>query len=228
MKTLYLLLDGLTILFPFLLSFDKKVAYYKSWKYIFYAILIIGIPFVIWDMLFTKWEIWGFNSTYLTGLNIGNLPIEEVLFFVVVPYACVFIHACVKAYFPTAKLTKFNNVFYLVFAAFNLTMLVVGFGNYYTTTASVIALLVILLLKKSSLNITYIPISFLIALIPFFIVNGVLTGSGIDAAIVWYDDTQNLAVRMFTIPIEDSVYGWTLIAMNIYVVEYFLQKKKSA
>lgn len=228
MNALYLLLDGLTIIFPFLLSFDKKVAYYKQWKYIFYGILWVGIPFVIWDMLFTKWEIWGFNADYLTGLHLANLPIEEVLFFVVVPYSCIFIHACLKAYFPQAKLTVFNKVFYVIFTLFTFVLLVVGWGNYYTTTASLIALLVILFLNKSSLKLNYIPIAFLIALVPFFIVNGVLTGTGIENQIVWYDNTENLGIRMLTIPIEDTVYGWTLIAMNIYVVEYFLQKKSES
>ena len=55
-------------------------------------------------------------------------------------------------------------------------------------------------------------------------VNGVLTGSFIDAPIVWYNNTQNLGTRMFTIPIEDVFYGMGLILLNILLTEVFLPK----
>ena len=61
-------------------------------------------------------------------------------------------------------------------------------------------------------------------LIPFFIVNGVLTGSFIDAPIVWYNNTQNIGTRMFTIPVEDVFYGMGLILLNILLTETFLPK----
>lgn len=114
MNSLYLLLDGLTLVFPLLLSFDKKVAFYKSWKFLIYGFLIVGIPFIVWDILFTEMKVWGFNADYLTGISLYNLPIEEVLFFVVVPFACTFIYACIKEYFPKLRLTGFNRMFYAV------------------------------------------------------------------------------------------------------------------
>ena len=97
---IYLYLDLLVIAFPLLLSFDKKVAYFKTWKYLFPAILIIGAFFVLWDMQFTRMNIWSFNQKYLLGIYMYNLPIEEVLFFIVVPFSCVFIYEVLKAYFP--------------------------------------------------------------------------------------------------------------------------------
>ena len=72
----YLFLDILSVIFPFLLSFDKKVAFYKTWKYLFPAMFIVGLFFIVWDMLFTAKGVWGFNPAYISGIHIFNLPIE--------------------------------------------------------------------------------------------------------------------------------------------------------
>ena len=85
MKYLYLLIDGLTIIGPLLLSFDKKVAFYKDLKPLFLSLFVMMLVFVPWDVAFTEYQIWGFNEQYLSGIYIFNLPIEELLFFIVVP-----------------------------------------------------------------------------------------------------------------------------------------------
>ena len=93
-----------TIAGPLALSFDKKVHFYTYWKALFPALLLIGTAFLIWDEYFTINKIWGFNNDYLHGIYLGHLPLEEVLFFLVVPYACVFIYEVLIAYFPNIKL----------------------------------------------------------------------------------------------------------------------------
>lgn len=227
MNYLYLLLDLLTVIFPIALSFDKKVAFYKSWKFLIYGFLFIGIPFIVWDIVFTAKGVWGFNPTYLTGFSIGNLPIEEILFFVVVPFSCTFIYVCLKAYFPKLKLTGFNQIFYAALAIYSIALIALGWGGAYTMSAALIALLTIPVLMRLKINIDHLPLAFVISLVPFFLVNGVLTGTGLEAPIVWYNDVENSGIRFFTIPIEDVVYGWTLIAGNCVVFEWFLSRKSN-
>jgi lycopene cyclase domain-containing protein len=55
-------------------------------------------------------------------------------------------------------------------------------------------------------------------------VNGVLTGSFIEEPIVWYDDTHNLGIRIFTIPIEDSVYSLMMFLMTIQLMEWLKRR----
>lgn len=205
-QNLYLWLDILTLLGPLILSFDKKVAFFKNWKPLFLSILIMMLVFIPWDIAFTKNGVWGFNPDYLCGLELFNLPVEEWLFFIVVPYACVFIFECCRAYFED-YLSPFAKP---IFIAIALIILVVGLFNYdksYTVINFLgAALMIAITLFSRQKNIGYFLLSFLISLLPFLLINGVLTGSFIDEPIVWYNNEENLGIRIFSIPLEDSIY----------------------
>lgn len=226
---LYLLLDLGVILFPFLLSFDKKVHYVSKWKYTLGGIVAIGIPFLIHDYYFTAKGIWGFNETYLTGPHLFNLPIEEVLFFVVVPFSCTFIYACVRAYFPKVNFDGFNKICYPILVLYGLTVLIMGWGNWYSTMVALIALPMLLgfWYKRQAYN--FLPLSFVLSIIPFFMMNSALTGSFTPEPIVWYNNAENLGFRWGTIPVEDILYSFILVAGNIWVYKSLLEweeKKK--
>ena len=60
-------------------------------KPVFLSILITLLIFSLWDIYAVYSGHWEFNSNYITNLRLINLPIEEVLFFAVVPFACLFI-----------------------------------------------------------------------------------------------------------------------------------------
>jgi lycopene cyclase domain-containing protein len=94
---LYLMVDLAVLALPFLLSFDKKVSFYKEWKYFFPINLAVGAFFIAWDVWFTNAGVWAFNEDYLLGPTLFGLPIEECLFFFCIPYASVFTYFALRA-----------------------------------------------------------------------------------------------------------------------------------
>lgn len=219
MKTLYLIINLGTFLCAFFLSFDKKINYQKSWKSSLLSSVIIGIPFIIWDIIFTKNKFWGFNKEYITEIYIYNLPIEEILFFICIPFSCTFIYEVCKHYFKKLNMNNFNRVFYILIILYSIFLIISEKGIGYYTLSVVISSSLILLWLNFNNYYTYIPIAFFISIIPFLLVNGLLTGFFTEEPIVWYNENQKINQRIFTIPIEDVLYSFTLIASNIIVFE---------
>ena len=69
-------------------------------------------------------------------------------------------------------------------------------------------------------------VSYIFILIPFFIINGLLTGSFILEEIVWYNDNYNLGIRIGTIPLEDIFYGFSLLFLPLYIDQELRSIKK--
>lgn len=220
----YLLLNLSTILFPLLLSFDQKVNYKSYFKSVFLSAIIVAIPFIIWDEIFTNAGVWGFNEKYLIGFYIGHLPIEEWLFFITVPFACVFVFQCVKAYFQLINLQKFNVIFWFIIIVYIFVLLYFGYNKMYTLTVTIFSIVAFLIIFKSP-SAYFFPLSFILSLIPFVFMNGALTGAFTDSPVVWYNDNENIHQRFWTIPLEDFLYAFTLISSNIFLVEFFQKRK---
>lgn len=228
MKYTYLFVNLFTILIPFLFSFHPALKFYKNWKAFFPAVFFTGILFIIWDMYFTYLGVWGFNEQYLTGLYIGNLPFEEVLFFICIPYACVFTFHCLSLFMSrrvNVKRQKNITVFIVT------VLLVVGIMNITSlyTASTFLSLSILLFLSHFVWRIPWLNrfyIIYSILLIPFFIVNGILTGTGLEEPVVWYDPNQFLNLRIITIPLEDIFYGMELILINLLIYKFLLKKKR--
>lgn len=227
--SLYLWIDLLSLSVPFLVSFHPRIKLYKNWKALFLAMLLSLIPFIIWDVFFTVQGYWGFNETYLSGNYLFRLPIEEWLFFICIPYACVFTHLSILEINPklgvSDEVKNWINTF--LFVLFSL-IFVFNYDKAYTAIDMIFAIIILLIVKKFNpklLNSFYV--TFLFMLIPFFIVNGVLTGTGIEGNIVWYNDEQNLGIRLGTIPIEDSAYAFSLILLNLFLFTKFKEDFKA-
>lgn len=226
MSYLYLLLDLGSLSIPFLFSFHPKLKFYKYWKALFLAIPITMLIFIPWDIIFTQNGFWGFNNSYFLNTRIFSLPIEEWLFFICIPYACVFTHYALLYYFPKMQLSHAasKSITFLLLATLILGVSI-HYDHWYTFiifSFSIFLISIVFYFNKELLKTYYL--TFLVMLIPFFLVNGILTGSFIVNEVVWYNPDQILGVRLFTIPIEDTLYAFTLILMNLALTAYFQKK----
>ena len=219
----YLFVNLSCIIIPLIASFYKNYPFFKSWKYFFKANLIVAFLFIIHDIYFTSLGVWGFNSDYLiNSLNVYNLPFEEVLFFICIPYACVFTYFVFTKYVPD---NLFPVIIYKIIHNFLLLLTlfssIINYDYLYTFYTSIFLFLMLIFVKLKKFDLRKIILAY-IAIIPFFFLsNGLLTGSFIESPIVFYNNNENLNLRMFTIPVEDIFYGFLLIMSNCLLFDYF-------
>ena len=213
----YLKILILSTFVPVIFSFHPKVKFYIYYKSIFRATLLVSLIYILWDIIFTKLGIWGFNNQYLNGIYIFNLPIEEILFFLCIPFCCLYTYHLVEkfniSFFKNTDWEKINVYFLFI-------VLVLGLINYtklYTFICFIMFSLVLFIVNKSSININFnfFYTTFILIIIPFLIINGALTGLFFDQTVVWYNNKEILGLRIFTIPVEDAFYAHQLILLNL-------------
>lgn len=226
-KYYYLLLDIGSFIVPFVYSFERKrIHFIQHWKSYFSAISLVGIFFIIWDIYFTKEGVWGFNNDYLIGVRFLKLPIEECFFFLLIPYASNFIHYALFYFFPKYKCST-KTAKYIAIALFvvSLSIAITNTDKIYTLSSfGLFAIFMLLqIIFKWTLFQRYI-LSFLVILIPFFMVNSILTGTLLEAPIVWYNNAENLGIRIGTIPIEDFFYCFSMLYSSSLLFDFFKNK----
>ena len=223
--SLYIKILLFSFIIPFIASFNSRIKFNIYFLPLSLALLTSAIPFILWDIYFTHLGIWGFSPKYNLGILLINLPLEEILFFLIIPFCCLF------TYFVLKKFDKFNLRYnYVVLRLFSLILLVVGILFYdkaYTLSVCLLSSLVMLNISfsKSKWNGYFFSTYIIISLIPMVIVNGILTGLlDPNTPPVWYNNDEFIGVRFLTIPIEDFLYNLILMYTNFILFEFFSNK----
>ncbi len=227
----YLILDFLIILFPLIFSFKWKFKYYQFFKPLFASIAVVGISYILWDIIVTARGDWSFNKEFLIGIEIFGLPIEEILFFIVVPFACIFIYENLM-YFIKDKKVPFNKWFYIFLAALFILIGLVFRSQEYTILAMFSCALFFFIASTIFPNILqsrnywfYIILSF----IPFIIFNYLLTSLVVveySPIAIWGGDGAWNG-RFLTIPIEDFFYNFSMLSFYLMFYLFFKDKWSS-
>lgn len=217
-KYTYLLLNIGSILVPLAFSFERRLAFFKQWRALFPAMAITAGFFIIWDHYLTVWGVWGFNPTYLVGIWIWDLPIEEWMFFLFIPYSCMFIYGSLNVLIKTDPPKRLVRNLTAVWIVVLVVVAALNYGRLYTgIKLSLTAALLVFAYVRNYAWLGRFYRAYLVSLIPFLLVNGVLT----SLPVVTYNDAENLGIRIHTIPIEDTQYTLLLLLMNTVLFEHF-------
>lgn len=214
-----LLLLVIFIVIPVIFSIKREDQYLNKLKYLLPSIIFTGVIFVIWDIRFTELRIWEYNPDFISGIKIKNLPLEKWFFFIAIPFCSVYIYE-----FLNGKTTRFENP--NVFVAISLVLLVVFGGVAYFFRQNLYTFFTFFLLaiyfgytifrNNFKKNYPRFYISFLVALIPFLLLRGVLT----TLPLIIFNSAHITNIHIFTIPIEDLGYFFLLHLMNVTIYEY--------
>ena len=222
----YLLINFFTIIICFIYSFDKRIKFNKHFKTFIFSSTIVAIPFIIWDIWFTKIGVWWFNDNYVIGFRLFGLPIEEILFFFCIPFSCVFTYFCLTKFFSWNWANAFNNIIVFVTCIVCAVVALLHYDLTYTLLTALVTLATVIYLHFIAKEewIGQASLIFGILMLGFFPVNGILTGTGLESPIVNYNPNEFLGIRMGTIPIEDAVYGYSQFLWNIYFFQFLKRK----
>ncbi|MBF0385054.1 MAG: lycopene cyclase domain-containing protein [Candidatus Omnitrophica bacterium] len=229
----YLTLNVLTLIGPLFLSFERRVFYFGKWKFLFQSILIVSVPFLLWDHYFTKQGYWGFNKEFLSGIFFFGLPIEEVFFFLVTPFSCLFIYEVLKYFFKKIEKNEAIRFFALILAVLTAFISLFNKSRPYTALAfsscSILLFINLFFLKPKYLP--YFFFMYFISFIPFLLINGVLTNglkSIAQCPVVWYNPQAIMNIRIKGIPVEDFFYSLTLLLANVNIYEALKNRPKGS
>ena len=218
----YLLLNIFIIIVPLLLIYERNLKFYKKIRSVFISILIVSLIYIIWDSIATVRGDWGFNPKYLIGFNLFSLPLEEILFFITVPYSIIFIYETANYYLEERKIF-FNRYPYFLLIILFLVGIVVFRDQEYTLIVfsyCVVFFLLSTFFFSDILKSKTFWLTILISYLPFLIVNYILT----SLPIVTYNSNAIWGNRFLTIPLEDFFYSFSMIAFWLLV--YLIADKK--
>lgn len=209
---------------PLIFSFEKRIKFYLNQKYLIPAIIFSGAIFILWDIRFTELGIWSFNNDFITGVKILNLPIEEWLFFIIIPYSSVFIYEFLKI-----KFTRFEkpNIFLAISLVILLIFIVVAWFfrqklyTFFTFFLLSVYFGYTIFRNRFKAHYTKFYLAYIISLVPYFILRVAFT----SLPIITYNNAHLLSARILNVPLEDFGYFFLLLLMNITIFEYLKERR---
>jgi len=219
---LYLLINIIILAIPLLLTFAPKVYYYRKAKSLVLSILVVSTLFIIWDALATARGDWAFNHKYVGEFRIFGLPLEEILFFITVPYSCIFLYETFRTYFKKRRVF-YNQHLYSILALFCFAVAILFINKAYTATVFIMTGTLFVSARfcfKSIFSSSHYWLYLIVCTLLFTIFNHALT----SLPVVIYSSLAIIGWRVGTIPVEDFFYNYSLL--SFYLIMYLFAEEK--
>ena len=205
----YLLFNLLVLAGPVVFSFDSRVRYVRRWPAALLSAVALMAPFVLWDSLVTGRH-WWFNPRFTAGTFIGPLPAGEWLFFITVPFASLFVWEVLRFYRPQQHAARSRGALPWIWLGLPFAAWMLWLDKEYTA----LVVLVFTLIAQADvaaggrvlMHRNIWPYAAILAGL-MLLFNGYLTAR----PVVLYNPHFQLDWRIFTIPVEDFFYGYSLL-----------------
>lgn len=86
----YMMVLLLSISIPFVCNFWPPLKFYRHLRSLLYSIGLIVLLYGAWDVVAVWRRHWFFDPAGVWSFRIINLPLEEFLFFIIIPFCCIF------------------------------------------------------------------------------------------------------------------------------------------
>lgn len=214
----YLLTDIAIVAVPLLLNLVRPFREYRKLKPLLLSILSVGGVYAIWDIIATARGHWEFNPAHILGPKLFGLPLEELLFFVVAPYSCLFVYESLGYFFGDRKVSGWN-LKYIIPGLFTAFAFFEGLREYTLVAIAVTLIMTSIISRKDpalfeSRNYwVYMGICTL-----FFILFNQLLAA---IPIVTYSSRAIMDVRFLSIPLEDFLYNYSMLTLYLFAYRKF-------
>lgn len=207
---------NLFVFVPLLLFSLRKTWGISVKKQILYSFLFVSFPFIIWDVVATRFGHWAFSEKCTLGFSFMGVPLEEIMFFFAIPFGCIYAWEALNKYKKDNGLleTKTVNMTLITLVIFGSLLLILGGGYSHISGALLIVTsfalhsmgwlhrhefwrfqaVIYCLFVAFSLILTFLPV----------------VTYGHDAITGW---------RFMTIPVENFAYSFVLINVSLLVYE---------
>lgn len=221
-NSIYLFFNLFVLLPPLLISIFSDVKTYKNWRGLLAGFLLVSLPFILWDVWAAAAGHWFFSDQYIYEFRIGGVPLEELLFFVTVPFAMCFVWDSLKKHIPSKEVSDVlaaTSLSLISLAAF--VMLLGQWGRGYTRSAAIATLITVLVITISRWWRRNLFWWFqLVLLAIFFVANTFLTA----LPVITYGVGSFIGFKIGTIPLEDFFFNFALINLFVMVYDYTTRK----
>jgi len=225
MNYTYLLVNLGLLLFSVLVFSNKKLNFAGQSKFIILAVLINVFAFSVPTEFLTQLKVIVFNPPYLSGMTLWELPIEELLLSLLLPVCGLAVYLFLNIHFPDNSMEKYSLALSNIMLGVCIAMLYFGHQKLFTLfTFSILLVFLLYIEYVSKIRFMYrFYRAFLLSLILFYIVYGILT----SIPVIQYTTEETLNFNLAHIPFESHFYFMSMLLLSIYLFELFKSRARN-
>lgn len=225
MNYTYLLVNLGLLLFSGLVFSNRQINFAGQSKFIILAVLINVFAFSVPTEFLTQLKVIVFNPPYLSGMTLWELPIEELLLSLLLPFSGIAIYLFMNMRYKDNSLEKYSLALSNMMLGVCIAMLYFGHQKLYTLfTFSILLVFLLYIEYVNRIRFMYkFYRAFLVSLLLFYTVYGILT----SIPVIQYTTEETLNFNFSHIPFESHFYYMSMLLLSVYLYELFKSRARN-